>query len=31
MLLLTQRVSKTIKIGDDIKVTVFGIQCNEVS
>ena len=30
MLLLTRRVGETIMIGDDIEVTVLGIQGNQI-
>ncbi len=30
MLILTRRISETIKIGDDIEVTVLGVKGNQV-
>ena len=30
MLILTRRVGETLMIGDDIKVTVFGLNGNQV-
>jgi carbon storage regulator len=30
MLILTRRMGETVTIGDDIKITVLGIKCNQV-